>query len=235
MGEEKIHRYVIAGVITLLLFLLGFSLAIILDLSRSKWAESKISEQEVEYKSIQMQYQLISEIMNSNKNSNESCGAMKVALTSAVIDLNKALDKFLKYEKESRIDIKAETTKREYFLANIRYWMLADKYIERCKPEDLVIILYFYDPICVDCPRQGTLLTYYKNIFGNRLLVFPLDMSLESYEPVANMMKELYNVTYYPTIVINNTKYEGVIEKEELKRLICQNFLGLQPECKDVI
>jgi protein-disulfide isomerase len=39
-----------------------------------------------------------------------------------------------------------------------------------------------------------------------------------------------YNVTKYPTIVVDNTKYEGVVDKEEMNSIICTSLRD-SPEC----
>ena len=54
----SLERYIIAGVITFLIFTLGLSLGFVLDQKRVSWIEETSNEQELDYKSLQLQYLL---------------------------------------------------------------------------------------------------------------------------------------------------------------------------------
>ena len=107
---------------------------------------------------------------------------------------------------------------------NLNYWLFAKKTKEKCDL-DVVNILYFYsEKNCQTCPDQGVILTYFKKTFGDKLLVFPIDVDYELNEPVITILKKQYDVTMYPTTIIEDQKYEGIIHNEELKKIICDSF-----------
>ncbi len=218
------NRYILAGILTILIFSLGLLLGIILDLSRARWAENVLTSQEINFNSISLQYQLI-DLFSKNNKSIDSCKAIQPLLTDAVINLNKALAKFMDYKENARIDPdKEDIIERQYLLANIRYWLLIKRYKEECNNSDVVTILYFFSNDCRDCPDQGVILTYYKKLYENKLLVFPINVDLEKDEPLITSLRMYYNISSYPTIVIGDKAYRGVVDKEALGFLICKEF-----------
>ena len=66
--------------------------------------------------------------------------------------------------------------------------------------------------------------TYFKNKFGDKLLIFPIDVDYEENEPVITILEKQYKITKTPTLVIEDKKYEGIINEEELKKIICTSF-----------
>ncbi len=229
MNKLDVWRYIAAGIITIIIFSLGLMLGMLIDIQRAEWAKSEISKQEVELLSLNLQNQIL---MNLETRSNSTCKALKVALTDAVVNLNKALDKFIKYKQEAQINPdKDNLIEREYAIANIRYWLIARNYKRYCQPADLVTILYFYSDNCERCPDQGVLLTYFKRLFGERLLVFPIHSDIKEQEHLISMLEVYYNITSYPSIVIEDKVYPGVFSRDLLKQLICNSFLQPQPEC----
>jgi len=221
--ERKIskEKYLLAALLAFLIFSFGLSLGIILDNARAKWAEKVTKEQEINYASLQLQYLYI----NTLEESNQSCSVLRIALAEAVKELSKSLDKLSQYKDDAKLN-KNEFTLigRKYTLDNLRYWLFARRTKEKCDI-DIVSILYFYSgKYCDSCPNQGTILTYFKKRFEERVLIFPIDVDLEEYEPMITILKESYNITQYPSIIVENEKYEGVIPKEELAKLICDSF-----------
>ncbi|MBW3016851.1 hypothetical protein KY316_00630, partial [Candidatus Woesearchaeota archaeon] len=104
-----------------------------------------------------------------------------------------------------------------------------------CSMND-VTELYFYSKYeCPECNDQGFLLTHYKKIFGDRLLVFPIDSDIKDQEVSISLVESQYGVTKYPTMIISEKKYEGFIDEEVLGELICRSFKTVQDECEEFI
>lgn len=229
--KRKVSRskYVMAGVLTFMIFSLGLTLGIIMDSFRISWAEQEVKQHELGLAGLQFQYLYISSLEDSK----DSCNVMNIALEKTIAQLGESLDKFLEYEKRSNLKKgEYEILRQQYLLDNLRYWLFAEKSKKLCEL-DKVTVLYFHSvDTCDICPEQGVVLTYFKKIFDERLLVFPIDTDLEKEEPMISILKTRYNVTKYPSLIIDDTLYEGVVEKKELGRLICNSFKNEQPECK---
>lgn len=221
--ERKIskEKYFIAALLAFLIFSLGLSLGIILDNARAKWAEKVTKEQEVNYASLQMQYLYLTTLIESN----QSCSVMRIALGESVKELSKSLDKFAQYKADAKLNKdEFNLIGRKYILDNLRYWLFARTTKDKCDM-DLVTILYFYSGnYCSQCPEQGTVLSYFKRKYEERLLIFPIDVDLEESEAMITILKGRYNITQYPSVIIEDKRYEGIVQKEELSGLICSSF-----------
>jgi len=217
-------KYVIAGIITFLIFALGVTLGLVFEDYRYNVLEDVNDEQEIKYLSLQLQYLFI----NSEGDSN--CPILATTLKETVTDLSDSLSEVISYEEEKKVtDKKKISIQRRYALDNIRYWLLATQSKKRCDL-DIVPILYFYTQGCSSCPNQGTVLTYFKKVFGEKVLVFPINLELREKEPMVEIIIKRFNVTKYPTIVIDEQKYEGVVQQDELQEVICKSLTNA-PEC----
>lgn len=230
MKDRARKRRLTSLFVTVLLFLLGVSLGVIIDRERIEWSKSVNYNNNVLYESSQVQYLLLSEL----KDSSSECKVLQTALEKNLAELNENLEILLEYEKQSfRMNTEEYTLiKREYLLSNIKYWMLSKQLKETCPDHDAINVLYFYSTdFCDICPNQGVVLTYFKNIFEERLLVFPIDTDLRKDEPVIDLLLSMYDITSYPTLIIEDRKYEGVIEKEELGKILCKKYKNPSQEC----
>ena len=213
-------KYLLAGIITFLIFALGLTLGLIIDEKRYSLIEEVNMEQEAKYLSLQVQYLYL----NSFRSYNNSCPVLSATLKETVQDLSDTLSEVIAYEEEEKVtDKRKEVVMRRYTLDNLRYWLLAQEGKKECHL-DLVTILYFYSSDCPSCPNQGTILTFFNKQFGEKVLIFPINLDFRSKEPMIEIAMAQFNVTKYPTIVIDNKKYEGVVKKEELEPIICKSL-----------
>lgn len=218
-------KYVIAGIITALIFGLGLTLGLILEDARYGLIQRVNQDQEVRYLSLQLQYLFLTSFHNEN-----SCPILTATLQETISDLSSSLNEVISFEeKKSRNEKKKITVERRYLLDNLRYWLLAKESKKKCNM-DIVPIIYFYNKECDSCADQGTILTFYKNLFEDRLLVFPINLDLAEHEPMAKIVQSQFNVTKFPTLIIDNTKFEGVVDKERMQEFICTS-LREAPQC----
>lgn len=219
------EKYIIAGIITLLVFSLGITLGLILEGQRYSAVEEVNKEQEVQYLSLQLQYLYLNTFSNYN-----NCPILSTTLKATVEDLSKSLSNVIAYEEENKASTDRKITiQRRYILDNLRYWLLATESKQKCHL-NIVPIIYFYTQDCSSCPVQGTVLSYFKNLFGEQVLVFPINLDLKNEEPMVEIVIGQFNITKYPTLIIDNKKYENVLNKEQLQKIIC-NSLQNSPLC----
>jgi len=225
VGERKVskHKYLIAAAVALLIFSLGIMLGMVVDNERFRWVINKGEEQDVSYQSLQFQYLYLNTVIGSD---NESCTVLRAQLEDTLSDLGSTLDKLVNFQQDSSLNKDDfDLIKRKYLVDNLEYWLFAQKAKRLCK-SDLVTILYFYSGTkCDICPNQGVVLTYYKKKYEDRLLVFPIDVDLEPKEPIIKILRKRYQIYNYPSIVVEDKMYEGVVEKDALGGIICDNFI----------
>lgn len=220
-------KYIIAGIITALIFGLGLTLGLVLEDARYGLIQQVNQDQEVRYQSLQLQYLFLTTFHNEN-----SCPILTTTLQETITDLSNSLNDVVSYEEKKKgDDVKKTIVERRYLLDNLRYWLLAKESKQKCNM-NIVPVLYFYRQECDSCPGQGTILTYYKNLLEDKLLVFPVNLDLIEKEPMAKIIQSQYNVTQFPTLIIDNTKYEGVVDKDQMGEIICSS-LREAPQCQN--
>jgi hypothetical protein len=215
----SIDKYVVAGIITLLIFALGLTLGFILEDRRYNIVEEINMEQEVKYLSLQMQYLYLNSFSNY-----DNCPILATTLKESIEDLSDSLSEVIAYQEEEDLtDSRKQLVMQRYILDNLRYWLLAKESKQKCDL-DIVPILYFYSTDCPSCPNQGTILSYFKNLFGEKVLIFPINLDLREEEPMVEIMMGQFNITKFPTTIIDNKKYEGVVKKEQMQNIICSSL-----------
>ena len=215
-------RYIIVGIITFLIFGLGITLGIIVTSAKVSSSESLRKMQEIDFKELQLQYLFMSTLEKSGS----GCNVLRIALDKSVNDLAKSLKTLSSYKEKSMptSDNEIRMIERNYLLDNLKYWLFAQESKKTCNL-DIVSILYFYsEKNCPACSDQGVILTYYKQLLQDKLLVFPINADLEETDPIITILRSRYNITEYSSLVIEDETHSGVIQKDELEQLICQRY-----------
>ena len=145
-------------------------------------------------------------------------------LISTANDLGKKSDELAseveRYESSQKItESDFLNLKNEYTLALIRDWVSVEKIKKACNG-DYVTILYFYsNKNCDQCKDQGIVLTYIKDKLGDNVMTFALDTDLNI--TTVNALKESFEISSYPSIVIENKMYSGYQSLEEVTAALC--------------
>lgn len=108
-------------------------------------------------------------------------------------------------------------TKVQYSRLLTSYWLLAEKLKSACKT-NVNTVVYFYNKDCKLCDDQAFVLTYLKNKYGEKMLVFTLDADLD--EPSVKTLKSYYSTTEYPALIINGKLRSGFLSQQELEGML---------------
>jgi len=215
--ELNKKRYFIAALLTLFVFIFGLMLGLVIEGKRLQYIESVNRIEKLDYSSLQLQYAYIDQLSQE-----KNCDAVSKTFERSVKSLIETSERLENYQKNANIN-KEEFTilKREYILAQLNYWLLAQKTKEICN-RDLVTILYFYsvDKECPNCEEQAFVLTYLKNEFKDKLLIFALDSTYTD-EPMIEMLKDQYGISRYPSLIIEGNVFEGFVSKDRIIEAIC--------------
>lgn len=209
-----VNIYIKTFLITIIVFIIGISLGITIEDVVVSRSESDASGLEDFIQGIELETLYLQDL--SDERFCES-------FNNVVLRTNEELDKLailLVNEKDTifRQD-DVENIKKRYTYTLIKDWLLQKKIKNRCN-SDTVLILYFYSiDNCEDCIIQGNILTSLKNEFKDKLLVFPFDSNVNL--DMLDVLERDYNITTYPTIVINENKYDGLIPKDSIRDEIC--------------
>tara|TARA_Y100000310_G_C20697161_1_gene826497 strand:- start:3143 stop:3841 length:699 start_codon:yes stop_codon:yes gene_type:complete len=220
-------RHLVALILTLAFFTIGILIGSMVTNQRIDYLQGASSQQNIDFESLQTQYLYVSLMKDNN-----SCQVVEETFKANVENLEDTRKQLEEFIKKSQINQEAYTLlKREYVIAQFRYWLLAESTKEVCN-RDLVTLFYFFSnpQNCDDCNNQGIILTYLKKIFNDKLLIFSFDAELEN-EPIIPILKKVYNVTEFPTIILENERYNGLQEKDMLFEQICEHFENEYQEC----
>jgi hypothetical protein len=109
--------------------------------------------------------------------------------------------------------------KSDYMKVLVKNWINIEKIRQSCG-SNYTTLLYFYQTKeqCPDCSMQGFILSHLKDKYDSNLMVFSFDSSLDI--GVLNIIENNYNVTTYPSIVINGQLFSGFTNMSIIEELI---------------
>jgi hypothetical protein len=225
----KIGIYTKTFILTLGIFLIGLFIGMTIESSntanlidQTSGIESSVQEIELEmlyFQSLNDSYscQFLNETVRKTNNNLD--------------DLAKQLSGF----SEDRTIVTSqdmESLKKRYTSLLIKDWLLQQKIKQDCGT-GIVSTLYFYDRKgCDDCIIQGDILSILKDLFKEKLMIFPLDRNVESY--MVDILIKRFNITSVPSVVIENRVYSGVVTKDSLKTLVCDNLPKNTEQCSAI-
>lgn len=226
--EVNKKRYAIALVLTILIFSLGLLIGYGITGIRLKYTVDVEKEQRLAYDSLQVQTLYISSLLES-----KDCPALAKTLEKNVNDVEATAQKLEDFIKDTNSKEDYLTIKRQYVISQIRYWLLAHEANKICR-KDAVSVLYFYsvDPEipCSECTTQGVILSYLKEVLKEKFLVFSLDLNFNE-EPLIGLIRDNYDIKKTPSLVINDKVYPGLQTKEELLKIVCNEYDEKPGEC----
>lgn len=112
-----------------------------------------------------------------------------------------------------------ETLRREYFLANMRFYLLASQYKQECNDSSLEPVLFFYttNNDCPVCAAQGKVLdTAVAECPNIRVYALPADVEQLS---MIKAFTAYYAINATPSIVIKDVTYDKPMSKDEIERM----------------
>lgn len=224
--KRKISRgkFALAFVLTSFIFLIGLLVGYTLTAERTDYLENVAYNQKLDYESLQLQ-----SLYLDLSATNVSCSIFNSILETSLNDVGSAQAKVDLYIQESSKKSYSEL-KREYTLAQIRYWLLNKRIKEECKSEHVSILYFYSNEDCVECGAQGTILTYLKEKLKDKLMIFSIDADFIG-EPMVNILTQTYNVTKIPSIVVEEIIFEHLVGKDNLSSEICGHYSAKPSYC----
>lgn len=207
-------KYFLVFVFTLIIFSSGIFLGLYLGSSKIDQIQQLQESFRSDSLDIDVQYSLINQ---------EPCGFVNTgALTQKIQDIGEKLDYMGTSLGDN--DSRVIQLKSYYSLLEISHWMFEKKMSANCGSANKNWILYFYSNVeneCSDCDDQGFILSHMKKIYGNNLAIYSFDKNI----PVDSlkMIMRLYNVSVFPTLVVNGEKLSGFQTNDELESRLLPN------------
>ncbi|TAL46730.1 hypothetical protein EPN87_04460 [archaeon] len=201
MGKISTRVYIIAGILTALVFLGGVSLGWFLDYNRVYTVESQMNSLQLDFQNLQLENLFISALGNNSTCSLYSGKA--VSLSAQTDKLASDLDDFSNIN-QFQADTLANVKKR-YTLLNLEFWMQLTNLQKTCG-YNATTLLYFYtvDPNrpCDECVAQGLVLDAMKKQAPEKMMIFAVDYNLDL--GIVKALITTYNITSTPSIIVNS-------------------------------
>jgi len=210
--------FIVAAIITLMLFISIYSLNLFLNSQREQAVLDRMEEILDSYQEIQT-LSLMSDVFGKEM----TC----LALENTLIHMDKTLwDTGIKIDKYREVTEKFSTdpfylTQKKKFNRNeVIYYSMLQNMKQWCKFNQTTI-LYFYKKKedCPDCDAQAFVLTDLNKEVDSEVAIFSFDSDLEL--PSINTLELFYNISSYPCIVVEDYTYCGLHGKNKLVDIIC--------------
>ncbi len=159
----------------------------------SQWQVDRIGRQ-VEELTVERNSQDLSRRLAQNL-PQRNCEALNVAVRETIEDVESLRQQVATYEQTHKIENPDFTLlKKRYTNLLIEYWLTTQQIETRCGSNVTTVLYIYHDPdVCERCEDQGTVLTRYRQQYEDRLLVFPLDATLDL--PTVNVLIDAYEVS----------------------------------------
>ena len=225
MREINKRRYVLAAILTAMVFVLGLLLGFVIEGKRVELIQGASDEAKVAISSLQLQYAFIDQLSQVG-----NCAEFMNAFEKNVENLETARIKLANYQSQATVNRKEfELLQRNYITSQVQYLLLSMKANKLCN-SDVVSVQYFFSKDCKNCDDQSFVLTFLKQKFDQKLFIFGFDTSFEK-EPLLNLMVSTYNITSFPTVIIEDRKYVGFMSKDNLTGTICGLYTAAPDYC----
>jgi len=225
--KASTDKYIVAALITAGVFTLGLFLGLLIEGKRVSYIDDVSKKQNLDFSSLQLQYAYIDQLSQEN-----NCEAVAKTFEKNIDELEATRLRLENFDESATLNkVDFDLLKREYTLAQIRYWLLSKRTKDLCGGESVSILYFFSDEgECPQCDNQAFVLTFLKKVFKEKLLIFSFDSKFVD-EPMINILKVSYDITKFPTIVIEGKKYEGITKTTEILKEICPHYTSEIKEC----
>ncbi len=213
--EGNLSVYVVTLVLSTIIFVAGLLLGVYF---------SNVRVDEVEIKNMNLERHINDigvETLLYNENPTDLCEFLQDRVLSLTGELFVLEGKIISIESERNLNSENFlNVKKDYTLSLIKYYVFSQNVKQQCNNANFSIIVYFYSKDCDKCEEQGYILSYLKSVLKNRLLIIPIDADLDLSS--INLLKNIYGVKKYPTIVIDSEVHNEFKNKSEMLSILCE-------------
>lgn len=227
--ERKVSttKYFLAFILTIVVFSGGVVVGIVLESARLADAEQITLEEKVNLRSLQLQQNYI-------ESGIADCNALNLILEVNINELTRKMEIVNEYEKNALFnEEKFNLQLRDYFLTEVQFLLVSQEIDQKCSKDNLKII-YFYDENKFN--TQGDVLDYVRKLFNGKVLVFSFNSAFDK-EPLIKTLLTSYNITQFPSVVVEHEVFQGHTSVETLLNTVCRDFTSwgkkVPPECSN--
>ena len=215
MKRDMRNVYIVAGFISIIIYIFGVVTGIYVQESVLNVVESDIGSIKADVENAQQEYVLFS------LRGKESCPVLSSLSSDISHNLNNIANELIRLENEGEQGAKFTELKKEYGALSIRAWILRASINADCG-ESVLPILYYYSVPCERCLEQGGVLDKIIEEDLGKIAVYVLDKDID--HPLVKTLVKSHGVVQAPSLVIEKDIYQGFVSKENLTDIICQKI-----------
>jgi uncharacterized protein YneF (UPF0154 family) len=217
--------YVKAFLITVLVFIFGLFVGLNIERFMLSNLEKRSSSVESSIRDIELEL-----LYFQGLGEKDSCTFLKEVVRKTNNMLDVMADQLGSYNENDILFTSGQIAdmKATYTSLLIKDWILQDRIKKECNSTVVSVLFFYSTKDCDDCVVQGDVLTLLKDMFKDRLMVFPLDVDVDS--DMIGILMSKFGVKSTPSLVVNGRLYSGIVQKDKLKNSICSELPGA-PEC----
>ena len=213
------HVFFYSGLITLLLFVLIYSLNSYLNTQREEAVVQRMEEILDEYQEIQT-LSVMSDVFGKEMTCLSSENTLS-HLDETLWDTGVKIDKYREATENFIADPFYLKQKTRFNRNEVTYFSIFEKMKETCDINQTVI-LFFYKKkeYCEDCDAQSFVLTDINKEIDDEIAIFSFDSDLEL--PSIKSLEVFFNVSSFPCTVVEGNTYCGLKNKDAVIDIICK-------------
>lgn len=225
MAGGNVRTFVLAGLMTVLLFMSIYTLNLYMDSQRQNKVANSMDSILEDIEDIEASAYLLEYLQNKNG----SCESMIEQLNYLESRLWKFDQKISQY-KDAQQDFTSEDfylqEKRRLNRREIIQLSILGKVKKECGYNNTAI-LYFYGNCRTEpnCGEQGYVLSYINEKIDPEITILSFDTDRDV--QVVNTLMKAYNVTRVPCVVVEGKSYCGLRNRDEMTGILCENSPGL--------
>lgn len=204
--------YAVAVIITSLIFFVGILLGARITDENTAKLQRELQNDFVEMQGLELELSIVN---SANKTS--LCSYIDYRLPDIV---RKKVELGRRFDLGDIPEDQADILKKQYVLSLSKYWLFSEVSKKQCGIKTPSVVFFFDDSEL--SREQGRVLDYlvYKTDEGMTVFAF----NTLWHEPLIRLMEINYNITKTPTIVVDDTSYEGLQTREALTANLCRNY-----------
>jgi len=209
-----------AGAITALLFATIFGLNTLLNERREEIVLNRMQELTEEFSETQTMMYLMQAY-----GENVTCIALREQMSyldEKIWKLGNKIDSYQKVVKEYSDNPFYLNQKSKFNRQEVMYLSMMKEMKQECEINQTIVV-YFYGRCDegVKCDEQSYVLTYINERIDDEIALFSFDTDLNVAS--VGLLKAIYNITELPAIVVEEHKYEGFHNKNEVESILCNH------------
>lgn len=203
------RRYLVTFLITSLVFVSGLFIGSKITASRTEEIQRTLQNDLLDFQSLELELSLI-----KDTNACEYISYRLHVIIKSKVELGRKFD-VADLPKDER-----ELLQKQYVISLMRYWFFSEVQEKQCNIKT-PRILFFFDSSEIS-REQGRILDYLVYRSNESITVFAFNKGWE--EPLVKLLVTKYQVNATPTLIINETRYEGLQGREQLQEILCNTY-----------